>query len=151
MGFLHLLLSFNALPPKLRFPPPPPQTTQTQPLPLAVDTIESYYRPDPTNSVEEELYPQTENPSPVLDQLHRLYAFSATGRVKVWVEGEDDLLTLIPALEVRVQQGAFRVFSLFPFFILLFTWLCLAFSFLFSFLVSSLLLLYLFSLFLSLC
>lgn len=72
---------------------------------FSVDTVESYYRPDPTESTEEELYPQTENPSPLFDLLHRLYTYSATGIVRVWIHDVDDLLTMSSALEVNFKYN----------------------------------------------
>ncbi|XP_050391144.1 uncharacterized protein LOC126810218 [Patella vulgata] len=69
---------------------------------LIVHAAEAIYRPDPKASVENELFPQAENPSPVLQLLSRLYAIHASGIVKFWVRDENDMLSLKAPLEVAM-------------------------------------------------
>ncbi|XP_067670935.1 uncharacterized protein [Haliotis asinina] len=66
---------------------------------LAINSAEAVFRPDPKQSVEHELYPQAENPSPVMMLLHRLYAIHATGKVKFWVYDDIDVSSLREPLQ----------------------------------------------------
>ncbi|XP_046337831.1 uncharacterized protein LOC124119387 isoform X2 [Haliotis rufescens] len=67
---------------------------------LVISSAEAVFRPDPKQSVEQELYPQAENPSPVMMLLHRLYAIHATGKVKFWVYDDIDISSLREPLQV---------------------------------------------------
>ncbi|XP_071106075.1 uncharacterized protein [Haliotis cracherodii] len=67
---------------------------------LVISSAEAVFRPDPKQSVEQELYPQAENPSPVMMLLHRLYAIHATGKVKFWVYDDTDISSLREPLQV---------------------------------------------------
>ncbi|ESO84934.1 hypothetical protein LOTGIDRAFT_235988 [Lottia gigantea] len=66
---------------------------------LVASSAEAIYRPDPEMSVENELYPQAENPSPVFELLHRIYTIHASGTVKFWVRDENDMLSLLSPLQ----------------------------------------------------
>nr|KAG5714696.1 hypothetical protein BaRGS_000184 [Batillaria attramentaria] len=66
---------------------------------LAVNLFEASFRADPARSVSQELYPQTENPSPVAELLQQLYVTHAEGKVKVWVYDETDISAMKNTLE----------------------------------------------------
>ncbi|XP_041364851.1 uncharacterized protein LOC121380136 [Gigantopelta aegis] len=69
---------------------------------LVFNTVGTTYRPDPKASVQEELYPQAENPSPVLELLLKMYCINAVGTVKFWVADETDTVSLKEALRAVV-------------------------------------------------
>ncbi|KAK7507165.1 hypothetical protein BaRGS_00001100, partial [Batillaria attramentaria] len=64
-----------------------------------VNLFEASFRADPARSVSQELYPQTENPSPVAELLQQLYVTHAEGKVKVWVYDETDISAMKNTLE----------------------------------------------------
>lgn len=66
---------------------------------LVVNLFEASFRADPTRSVSQELYPQTENPSPVAELVQQLYVTHAQGKVKVWVHDETDISAMKNTLE----------------------------------------------------
>ncbi|XP_025089371.1 LOW QUALITY PROTEIN: uncharacterized protein LOC112561236 [Pomacea canaliculata] len=87
---------------------------------LVVNLVEGTFRPYEGRSVEQDLYPRTENPSPVLDLLHVLYAAYAENVSKVWVHDESDLSAMSTAalmlynpfvshVEIYVQQPSSKV------------------------------------------
>ncbi|XP_072044356.1 uncharacterized protein [Amphiura filiformis] len=61
---------------------------------LMVPSTEKRYRPNPDESIEERLYSTANNPLPVMELMHQIYAMSAKGIVKVWVTNEKELITL---------------------------------------------------------
>ncbi|KAL5006495.1 hypothetical protein ScPMuIL_015301 [Solemya velum] len=63
-------------------------------------SAESLYRPDPTKSIQEDLYDSVENPLPVMRLLTLLYATHASGIVKFWVRDETDLTSMKDTLQV---------------------------------------------------
>ena len=69
---------------------------------VAVNLLEAQYRPDPTKSVSEEMYPQMENPSPVAELINQLYVIHHVGVAKIWVQDERDIAALRVTLEVFI-------------------------------------------------
>lgn len=67
---------------------------------LLITSIEKVYRPDPTKSVEEELYSATNNPTPLLTLMSDMYGIQARGVVKFWVKDDTEMTALIRPLEV---------------------------------------------------
>ena len=65
-----------------------------------MNLFEAKYRPDLTKSVSEEMYPQTENPSPVPELLGVLYTAYNMGVAKVWVQDETDIAAMRSVLKV---------------------------------------------------
>ena len=66
-----------------------------------MNVFEATYRPDPARSVPEEMYPQTENPSPVAELLNHLYAIHHVGVARVWVPDVTDMAAMRGTLKVR--------------------------------------------------
>ena len=66
--------------------------------------MEKLYRPKEDESIQERLYTITNNPSPVMELMHRIYAMSAKGIVKVWVVNEIELITLKDPLKVGCRN-----------------------------------------------
>ena len=64
--------------------------------------MERLYRPDPDKSVQEELYPSTENPLPLYDLMLRLYAIHAKDTVTVSVKSTFELTSLKDAVKVSL-------------------------------------------------
>ncbi|XP_064638416.1 uncharacterized protein LOC135494385 [Lineus longissimus] len=67
---------------------------------LFAPSIERLYRPDPAKSVKEELYGAADNPTPAMDLIHRVYALTAAGNVKVWAKDETEITSMKNALKV---------------------------------------------------
>lgn len=66
---------------------------------LLVNMFEAKFRPDPQNSVEEDMYPQTDNPSPVPEMLNMLYATHHEGVAKIWIHDDNDITSMRLTLE----------------------------------------------------
>ncbi|XP_076459559.1 uncharacterized protein LOC143292830 isoform X2 [Babylonia areolata] len=66
---------------------------------LLVNMFEDKFRPDPKNSVEEEMYPQTDNPSPVAELLNMLYATHHEGVANIWIHDDNDITSMRTTLE----------------------------------------------------
>ena len=66
----------------------------------SVNVFEATFRPDPANSVAEDMYPQTENPSPAAELLNQLYATHHEGVAKIWVQDDTDIAAMRGTLEV---------------------------------------------------
>lgn len=66
---------------------------------LLAPSVEYIYRPDPTKSVEEELYSSVNNPLPVYSLLEDMYAINASGIVKFWVKDDSEMTALKQQLE----------------------------------------------------
>lgn len=77
-----------------------------------MNLVEGTFRPYEGRSVEQDLYPRTENPSPVLDLLHVLYAAYAENVSKVWVHDESDLSAMSTALRVWQDSSISPSFNL---------------------------------------
>ncbi|XP_052760655.1 uncharacterized protein LOC128203318 [Mya arenaria] len=67
---------------------------------LVAPSVEKIYRPDPTRSVENELYSATNNPLPVFRLLEDMYAIQASGVVNFWVKDDREMTALKRPLEV---------------------------------------------------
>ncbi|CAH1266792.1 SHH [Branchiostoma lanceolatum] len=67
---------------------------------LVAPSIEELYRPDPTKSVKEQIYSMANNPSPVMEILHIIYAAHASGRVEFYVEDAAEMQSLRAPLKV---------------------------------------------------
>lgn len=67
---------------------------------LIAPSVEKIYRPDPTKSVEEELYSSVNNPLPVYQLLEDIYAIQASGVVKFWIKDDMEMTALKRPLEV---------------------------------------------------
>ena len=66
-------------------------------------SVEKIYRPDPTKSVEEELYSSVNNPLPAYDLLDAIYGIQAKGIVKFWVKDDSEMTALVdPLLKVNI-------------------------------------------------
>ncbi|KAK3601832.1 hypothetical protein CHS0354_041752 [Potamilus streckersoni] len=66
---------------------------------LVAPSAELLYRPNPTKSVEEELYSSADNPTPVFSILEELYGIHATGKVKFWVHDDTEMTSMKTALK----------------------------------------------------
>ena len=62
--------------------------------------MEKIYRPDPKQSVEEELYSSVNNPMPAYQLLEDIYAIQASGVVKFWIKDDSEMTALKRPLEV---------------------------------------------------
>ena len=78
---------------------------------IVAPSIHSRYRPDPTKSVQEELYTKSANPLPALQVMSRIYAMHASGLVRFWVEDEADLASLRSSLQVGAAICRYRIHS----------------------------------------
>ena len=72
-------------------------------------SMERLYRPDPDKSVQEELYPSTENPLPLYDLMLRLYAIHAKDTVTVSVKSTFELTSLKDAVKVSYSIIVFTI------------------------------------------
>lgn len=72
---------------------------------ILAPSIKRLYRPDPTKSVEEEIYSSEENPSPLLPLLDELYAIHAKGAVSFWVADEKDMTSMKEPLTVAMMYN----------------------------------------------
>ncbi|KAL8564023.1 hypothetical protein ACOMHN_024703 [Nucella lapillus] len=66
---------------------------------LLVNMFEAKFRPTEGNSVEEDLFPQTDNPSPVAELLNQLYATHHEGVAKIWIQDDNDITSMKLTLE----------------------------------------------------
>jgi hypothetical protein len=67
---------------------------------LLADSVKKLYRPDPNKSIQEQLYSPENNPSPLLDLIKRMYAFSATGKAVIWIMNDAEATSMKNVLKV---------------------------------------------------
>ena len=72
-------------------------------------SFKALFRPDPTKSIEEELYGAEFNPSAVPEIIYQMYAFSANGTVTVWVNNEEEMKFLRSPLKVLIYVYLFKI------------------------------------------
>ncbi|XP_064631957.1 uncharacterized protein LOC135490616 [Lineus longissimus] len=61
---------------------------------LFADPVKKLYRPDPTKSIEEQLYSPENNPSPLMDLIKRMYAFNAEGKAVLWINDDTEATSM---------------------------------------------------------
>ena len=67
---------------------------------ISAPSLDTLYRPDPKRSVQEELYSANDNPMPVIQIIHRMFAMHAKGQVFVWVNDPAEIRELYHPLKV---------------------------------------------------
>ena len=69
--------------------------------------MEALYRPDPKQSIEDEVYDSLENPSPVVEVAYEIYGMHANGTVNVWLQDEAEMEYLSISLKVHISSECF--------------------------------------------
>ncbi|CAH1794195.1 unnamed protein product [Owenia fusiformis] len=69
---------------------------------LVAPSVLHLYRPNPNQSVQNELYGSTDNPLPVFELLNKIYAMEAQGIVKFWTKDETELQSMRGSLQAAM-------------------------------------------------